>query len=53
MRHAHFRVGLVERDRWYEHMAAALGEIEIDVELHEQMLEYFSMAANHLVNTPD
>ncbi len=53
MRHAHFQVGLVERDRWYEHMAAALDEIEIDAALHGQMLEYFSMAATHLVNTTD
>lgn len=53
MRHAHFRVGIVERDRWYGHMTAVLEEIEIDEGLHQQMLEYFSMAANHLVNTAD
>jgi|TARA_X000000368_G_scaffold261141_1_gene206645 truncated hemoglobin YjbI len=53
MRHAHFRVGLLERDRWYEHMTAALDEKEIEIEVHRQMLEYFSMAANHLVNTTD
>ena len=53
MRHAHFRVGAVERDRWYEHMTAALAESQIDAALQKQMLEYFSMAANHLVNTAD
>ena len=53
MRHAHFRVGRLERDRWYEHMTAALDEKEIEIEVHRQMLDYFSMAANHLVNTTD
>jgi truncated hemoglobin YjbI len=34
-------------------MAAALAEARIDAGLEQQMLEYFSMAANHLVNTAD
>ena len=53
MRHGHFRVGADERDRWYEHMAAALADSRIDAALQKQMLEYFAMAANHLVNTAD
>ena len=53
MRHSHFRVGAAERDRWYEHMTAALAEAQIDAGLQKQMLEYFSMAASHLVNTAD
>ena len=51
MRHAHFRVGAVERDRWYEHMTAALAESHIDAALQKKMLEYFSMPASHLVIT--
>jgi hemoglobin len=53
MRHAHLRVGVAERDRWYHHMAAAVSESQIDADLQEQILAYFSMAATHLVNTPD
>ena len=53
MRHAHLRVGVVERDRWYHHMAEAVSESQIDADLQEQMLAYFSMAATHLVNTAD
>tara|TARA_B100000745_G_scaffold295521_1_gene239721 strand:+ start:71 stop:232 length:162 start_codon:yes stop_codon:yes gene_type:complete len=53
MRHAHLRVGVAERDRWYDHMAAAVSESQIDADLQEQMLAYFSMAATHLVNTAD
>ena len=49
----HFRVGSAERDRWYEHMAAALSETQVSATIEEQMLEYFAMAANHLINTTD
>ena len=45
----HFRVGSAERDRWYEHMAAALSETQVSATIEEQMLEYFAMAANHLI----
>jgi truncated hemoglobin YjbI len=34
-------------------MTAALAEAQIDAGLQKQMLEYFSMAASHLVNTAD
>ena len=53
MRHMHLRVGVNERDRWYGHMAAAVSEGRIDPEIEEQMLEYFSMAATHLVNSAE
>ncbi len=53
MRHMHFRLGSEERNRWYEHMAASLVSMEIEPALEQQMLDYFSMAASHLVNTPD
>ena len=53
MRHMYFRVGSAERDRWYEHMAAALSETQVSATIEEQMLEYFAMAANHLINTTD
>jgi hemoglobin len=53
MRHMHLRIGAAERDCWYHHMAAAVSESRIDADLQERMLEYFSMAANHLVNSAD
>ena len=52
MRHMHFRVGSAERDRWYEHMASALSETQVNGTIEQQMLEYFAMAANHLIIQP-
>lgn len=53
MRHTHFGIGVDERDRWYQHMAEALSESHIDADLQQQMLDYFFMAATHLVNSSD
>lgn len=50
MRHAPFVIGPAERDAWYGAMAAALGSLEVDADLERQLLEYFAMAADHLVN---
>jgi hemoglobin len=52
MRHAPFTIGTAERDAWLGHMTAAVrrggrGEPE-----QNELLTYFEMAANHLVNTP-
>jgi hemoglobin len=56
MRHVHFAIGAVERDAWYEHMAAAVeqgaAEAGLDDGVTDQVLAYFSNAAAHLVNTP-
>tara|TARA_Y100001970_G_scaffold281736_1_gene393130 strand:- start:4585 stop:4689 length:105 start_codon:yes stop_codon:yes gene_type:complete len=34
-------------------MASALSEIQVNAAIEQQMLEYFAMAANHLINTTD
>tara|TARA_Y100001936_G_scaffold171177_1_gene167457 strand:+ start:12548 stop:12652 length:105 start_codon:yes stop_codon:yes gene_type:complete len=34
-------------------MASALSETQVNVTIEQQMLEYFAMAANHLINTTD
>lgn len=50
MRHP-FRIGAAERDAWYRHMAEAVrgsGASESDA---AELLAYFEMAANMLVNT--
>ncbi|RNL87319.1 globin [Halostreptopolyspora alba] len=53
MRHAPFRVGTRERDRWLEHMRAAMDEIALPAELDQQLWQYLVMAAHSMVNTFD
>ncbi|MBB4933255.1 hemoglobin [Lipingzhangella halophila] len=53
MRHAPFRVGTRERDRWLEHMRAAMDEIALPAELDQQLWQYLVMAAHSMVNTLD
>jgi hemoglobin len=50
MRHAGFLVGRRERDAWYEAMAASVAETEVDAGLQQQLLDYFAMAADHMIN---
>ena len=51
MRHMHFVVGEDERDRWYHHMANALADGGLEPDVEQQVLEYFAMAATHLINS--
>ena len=51
MRHMHFVGGEDERDRWFHHMAASLAEAQLDPEVEKQVLDYFAMAATHLINS--
>jgi hemoglobin len=50
MRHAPFRIGEVERDAWYRHMEAAVREAGVPPAVEAELLAYFQMAADHLVN---
>jgi len=50
MRHIPFAIGTAERDAWLEHMTAAVRAGELEPEVEAQVLEYFEMAATHLVN---
>jgi hemoglobin len=52
MRHVPFAIGPAERDAWYRHMAAAVRAAALDPEVEQEVLGYFEMAANHLVNRP-
>jgi hemoglobin len=52
MRHVRFAIGRAERDAWYRHMADAVLAADLPVELEARMLDYFAMAADHLVNAP-
>ena len=51
MRHMGFVVGEAERDAWLAHMAAAVLGAGLPADLEARMLEYFAMAATHLINT--
>lgn len=50
MRHVNFRITEVERDRWYLHMSNAVTAADLDDPTRQRMLDYFAMAADHLVN---
>lgn len=50
MRHAPFVIGGAERDAWYRAMAGAVVTSGAPSDLQERLLDYFRMAAEHLVN---
>jgi len=50
MRHAPFAIGQRERDRWMAAMTASLTEAHLDPELEQRFVDYFTMAADHLIN---
>ncbi len=51
MRHAPYVIGQAERDAWMARMTEAIeGADELHPELAARFLEYFTMAADHLVN---
>lgn len=52
MRHVSFLIGRRERDAWFDGMAASVRASGADPEIQQRMIEYFSMAADHLVNSP-
>jgi hemoglobin len=55
MRHSPFVIGQQERDAWFRHMAAALDSLVDERGVHPSveaaMLDYFSMAADAMINT--
>ena len=50
MRHVPFAVTPLARDRWLEHMNAAVDTLDLDPEDEEALRGYFQMAALSLVN---
>lgn len=50
MRHVNLRIGPAERDQWLHHMTAAVHSSDTDVAATTQMLDYFAMAAEHMIN---
>ncbi len=51
MRHVPFAVTPLARDRWLEHMSAAVDTLDLQPEDEEALRGYFQMAAFSLVNT--
>jgi len=51
MRHGPFSIGVAERDAWMKHMTAAVMTApDLAPALQQRFLDYFTMAADHLVN---
>ena len=45
MRHFAFDIGTADRDRWLDHMRAAVAEMDTPTEVTRQLLDYFEMGA--------
>jgi len=52
MRHFPFAIGTAERDAWVRHMTDAVQGGGLDPDAEQQVLDYFEMAATHLINQP-
>jgi hemoglobin len=50
MRHFPFEIGPAERDRWLEHMTAAVDEMSSPPEVNDALLAYFRMGAEAVRN---
>ena len=52
MRHFPFLVGPLQRDRWLFHMTKAVESVTTEGPIRQELLDYFSMAAEQMMNTP-
>jgi len=52
-RHLGFRIGTAERDRWLQHMSAAVEASGVGALERAQLLTYFQATASHMVNSQD
>lgn len=52
MRHAPFVIGEAERAAWMAHMTDAVLASDATPDDQAELLSYFAMAANHMVNAP-
>jgi hemoglobin len=53
MRHAEFRIDTVARDRWIQHMMAAVEKRQLPADLEEELVNYLVQVAHFLLNTQD
>lgn len=52
LRHAPFAIGAAERDAWLRHMTTAVLSLQLAPEREHELLTYFRMAADAMVNQP-
>src|SRR4051795_2550627 len=50
MGHGHVPIVWSERHAWFPRMSASVVEADLPVDLERRLLDYFTMAADHLVN---
>lgn len=50
MRHAPFIITSAEKDAWLTHMLAAVCAGDLHPEIEQKMVDYFEMAATHMIN---
>jgi len=50
MRHVNFRIGPNEAQGWLRHMTNAVGQVDLDDQTETKMLDYFTMATQHMIN---
>jgi hemoglobin len=50
MRHAPFVVDQAARDAWYDAMVASVADVALAPGLAQQLLDYFTVAADHMIN---
>ena len=50
MRHAPFVITDAEKDAWLDHMLTALHAGDLDPAIEQRMVDYFDMAATHMIN---
>jgi len=50
MRHAPFVITDAEKDAWLEHMLSAVRAGDLHPHVEQQMVDYFTMAATHMIN---
>jgi hemoglobin len=53
MRHAPFKVGPAERDAWLRQMRRALDTLGLPAEQHARLWDYFTHAAEFMINSPE
>lgn len=53
MRHVPFVIDQAAHDAWLSNMVRALDEMAPHPEIHKAMVDYFTMAALHLINATD
>ncbi|MFD0853686.1 globin [Actinomadura adrarensis] len=51
MRHVPFVIGEPEREAWLRHMRDAVDELELPPDLEKMLWDYFTMAAQSMVNS--